>query len=200
MNGWQPNPKCLNASRTTRIIPASFNRPLPARAPITFENVAKAISAFERTLITRDRLDDFLKGQDEALTTMELRGLSTFLTAGCATCHNGPLLGGNTYQKMGLIKGYENQTDIGRARVTKDDEDKFKFKVPSLRNIAVTHPYFHDGRVSSLHEAVRQMADLQLGKELTSEQESDVVAFLHALTGKGLKTAIPTNASARNKL
>lgn len=169
--------------------------------PINYENVAKAIAAFERTLITHDRLDDFLKGQDDALTTEELRGLNTFLTAGCTACHNGPLLGGNTYQKSGLLKPYANQADVGRAAITKDDDDKFKFKVPSLRNIAVTHPYFHDGKVSSLHEAVRQMADLQLGMQLTKEQESDLVAFLHALTGKEIKTAAPTaKAGAANKL
>jgi cytochrome c peroxidase len=157
--------------------------------PINYENVAKAIAAFERTLITHDRLDDFLKGQDDALTATELRGLNTFLTAGCTACHNGPLLGGNTYQKSGLIKPYKNQGDVGRAAVTKDEDDKFKFKVPSLRNIAVTHPYFHDGKVSSLHEAVRQMGEMQLGKVFTTEEEADLVAFLKTLTGKELQSA-----------
>ena len=116
-------------------------------------------------------------------------GWIPFFNASCTTCHNGPLLGGNSYQKSGLIKPYVNQADVGRAAVTKDDDDKFKFKVPSLRNIAVTHPYFHDGKVSSLHEAVRQMAAMQLGMELTKEQEADLVAFLKALTGKELQNA-----------
>lgn len=164
-------------------------------APINYENVARAIAAFERTLITRDRLDDFLKGQDNALSPAEQRGLHTFLTVGCASCHNGPLLGGGSYQKMGLIKPYDNVEDVGRAAVTKDDDDKFKFKVPTLRNIAVTHPYFHDGKVASLHEAVRKMADLQLGAPLTTGQEADLVSFLRALTGKSLHSAAAANES-----
>ena len=166
------------------------------KTPISYENVARAIAAFERTLMTRDRLDDFLKGRNDALTPAELRGLHTFLTVGCASCHNGPLLGGNTYQKMGLLKPYENQKDVGRAAVTKDEDDKFKFKVPTLRNIAVTHPYFHDGKVALLHEAVRQMADLQLGAALTQQQEADLGAFLQALTGKSLRRAAATKGFA----
>ena len=169
--------------------------------PINYENVAKAIAAFERTLITHDRLDDFLKGQDDALTQTELRGFNIFLTAGCTTCHNGPLLGGNTYQKSGLVKPYANQGDVGRAAVTKDEDDKFKFKVPSLRNIAVTYPYFHDGKISSLHEAVRTMASIQLGKQFTKEEEADLVAFLKALTGKELQNAkTAPNPSGEAKL
>jgi cytochrome c peroxidase len=183
-------PEVLERLKGDKNYPAQFKTAFAGESdPVNYENVAKAIAAFERTLITRDRLDDFLKGQDDALTTAELRGLETFLKAGCTTCHNGPLLGGNTYQKSGLLKPYVNQGDLGRAAVTKDDDDKFKFKVPSLRNIAVTHPYFHDGKVSSLHEAVRQMAAMQLGMELTKEQEADLVAFLKALTGKELQNA-----------
>jgi cytochrome c peroxidase len=166
------------------------------KSPVSYENVARAIAAFERTLITRDRLDDFLKGSNDALTRAELRGLHTFLSVGCVSCHDGPLLGGGTYQKMGLLKPYENQKDIGRAAVTKDDDDKFKFKVPTLRNIAVTHPYFHDGKVASLHEAVRKMADLQLGMTLTQEQEAHLVSFLRALTGKSLNGAATAGQSA----
>ncbi len=169
--------------------------------PVNYENLARAIAAFERTLVTRDRFDDFLKGQTDVLTSAELKGLHAFLTLGCTACHNGPLLGGNSYQKVGLIKPYENQTDVGRATVTKDDDDKFKFKVPSLRNIAATQPYFHDGKISTLHEAVRKMADLQIGIQLTKEQEADLVAFLQTLTGKGIKTAgVTTGASAAGKL
>ena len=159
--------------------------------PVNYENLARAIAAFERTLITRDRLDDFLKGQTTALTSAELKGLHKFLSLGCTTCHNGPLLGGNSYQKVGLIKPYENQSDVGRSGVTKDDDDKFKFKVPSLRNIAATYPYFHDGRIGTLNEAVRRMGELQIGIQLTPEQEADLVAFLKTLTGKGIKTAGP---------
>jgi cytochrome c peroxidase len=183
-------PEVLERLKEDKNYPTQFKTAFAGESdPVNYENVAKAIAAFERTLITRDRLDDFLKGKDEALTTAELRGLNTFLKAGCTTCHNGSLLGGNSYQKSGLIKPYIHQADVGRAGVTKDDDDKFKFKVPSLRNIAVTHPYFHDGEVSSLHEAVRQMAAMQLGMELTKDQEADLVAFLKALTGKELQNA-----------
>jgi len=169
--------------------------------PVNYENLARAIAAFERTLVTHDRFDDFLKGQTEVLTSAESRGLHTFLTLGCTTCHNGPLLGGNSYQKVGLIKPYENQADVGRAAITKDDDDKLKFKVPSLRNIAATHPYFHDGKIGTLNEAVRRMADLQIGIQLTKEQEADLVAFLQTLTGKGIKTAgAATGQSAADKL
>lgn len=171
------------------------------KEPLTYENLAKAIAAFERTLITRDRLDDFLKGQNSALTAAELKGLNTFLTTGCTACHNGPLLGGNSYQKLGLIKPYPDQSDVGREAVTKEADDRLKFKVPSLRNIAATQPYFHDGKTPNLSEAVRTMANLQLGLQLTPEQESDLVTFLRALTGKGIKAAtaeIPGNTG--NKL
>lgn len=178
--------------------PAQFKTAFPGdAAPISYENVAKAIAAFERTLITRDRVDDFLKGRDDALTAPELKGLDTFLQAGCTTCHNGPLIGGNSYQKSGLVKPYVNQGDEGRAAVTKDEDDKFKFKVPSLRNIAVTHPYFHDGKIGTLHEAARQMADMQLGLQLSPEQEANLVAFLKALTGKELKNAPVAPAPAK---
>jgi cytochrome c peroxidase len=193
-------PEVLERLKADKHYPAQFKTAFVGEsAPINYENVAKAIAAFERTLITRDRLDDFLKGQDNALTTAELRGLNTFLTAGCTACHNGPLLGGNTYQKSGLLKPYANQGDLGRAAVTKDDDDKFKFKVPSLRNIAVTHPYFHDGKVSTLHEAVRQMGEIQLGKVFTKEEEADLVAFLKALTGKELQSAAtaPSQSDAK---
>lgn len=183
----------LERLKADKSYPGSFKQAFGGESdPISYENVAKAIAAFERTLITRDRFDDFLKGKDDALSAAELRGLNTFLTAGCTTCHNGPLLGGNTYQKVGLLKPYSNQTDLGRAAITKDEDDNFKFKVPSLRNIALTYPYFHDGKVGALHEAVRQMADMQLGLELTKEQEADLLAFLKTLNGKGLTTATAT--------
>ncbi len=164
--------------------------------------MARAIAAFERTLITRDRFDDFLKGTDKSLTKTEIRGLNTFLAVGCTTCHNGPLLGGNSYQKLGLVKPYPNQKDVGRAAVTNDESDQFKFKVPTLRNSAATQPYFHDGQVETLTEAVRQMGSMQLGLELSEEQVSDITAFLNALTGKGIKvsgTQQTSSTSAKQK-
>ena len=153
------------------------------KEPLTYDNVARAIAAFERTLITRDRFDDFQKGDAKALTAKELRGLKTFVEAGCATCHSGPVLGGNSFQKRGLVHPWET-SDLGRADVTKEDADKHKFKVPMLRNIALTGPYFHDGKVVSLDEAVRKMGWHQLDKRLTEEEVADIVAFLNALTDK----------------
>jgi cytochrome c peroxidase len=152
--------------------------------PVNYDNLAEAIAAFERTLITRDRFDDFQKGDDQALSAKELEGLHTFLQLGCTTCHNGPLLGGNGFQKAGLVNPYENDQDPGRFAVTKDEEDKYKFKVPILRNVALTGPYFHDGKVEDLDKAVRKMAWMQLGMELTDVQADSLVAFLQSLTDK----------------
>lgn len=153
-------------------------------APVTYDNLARAIAAFERTLRTHDRLDDFLKGEDKALTDDEREGAQLFVTTGCVTCHMGPAIGGNMYQKMGLVKPYANANDTGRAALTKNDAEKFFFKVPSLRNIALTGPYFHDGGVASLEAAVKTMADIQLGRSLTDEETKKLVAFLKSLSDK----------------
>jgi cytochrome c peroxidase len=170
--------------RETPEYPPLFTKAFPGdKEPITYDNVARAIAAFERTLITRDRFDDFQKGNDKALTATELKGLKTFVEAGCATCHSGPVLGGNSFQKVGLVHPWET-SDVGRAEVTKDDADKHKFKVPMLRNIGLTGPYFHDGKIVSLEEAVRKMGWHQLDKRLTEEEVSSIVAFLNALTDK----------------
>lgn len=164
---------------------AMFRAAFPADAkPITYDNLGEAIAAFERTLRTNDRFDDFLKGDNQALSAAELSGLNTFLQTGCTTCHNGPALGGNSFQKVGLIKPYENKNDLGRFNVTKDEDDKFKFKVPSLRNIAITGPYFHDGQQASLAGTVKKMAEMQLGKELSAVETDQIVAFLNSLTDK----------------
>lgn len=152
-------------------------------SPVTYDNMAHAIAAFERTLVTHDRFDDFLKGSDQALTKAELKGLKEFLTLGCTTCHYGPVIGGQVYQKLGLVKPFPSE-DKGRSEITKDEDDEYKFKVPMLRNIALTHPYFHKGQAATLPEAVRKMAWHQLGLELSEEQVSSVVAFLNTLTDK----------------
>lgn len=163
---------------------AAFKEAFPSsNPPVTYDNMARAIAAFERTLVTRDRFDDFLKGSDSALKGSELNGLHEFLTLGCTTCHYGPVLGGQVYQKLGLVKPYPTD-DKGRSEVTKDEDDQFKFKVPMLRNIALTAPYFHKGQHATLDEVVRKMAWHQLGKELTDEQVKSLVAFLHTLTDK----------------
>ena len=154
-----------------------------AATTVTYNNMAKAIAAFERTLVTRDRFDDFLKGNDKALTELELHGLKNYLTLGCTTCHYGPVMGGQVYQKVGLVKPFPTE-DKGRFDVTKDEDDMFKFKVPMLRNIAITHPYFHAGQIKSLEEAVKTMAWHQLGLELQDDQVKSLVAFLKSLTDK----------------
>ncbi|MGI9291032.1 MAG: cytochrome-c peroxidase [Gammaproteobacteria bacterium] len=155
--------------------------------PVTFANTASAIGAFERGLTTPSRFDDYLAGDDEALSEIELEGLITFLDVGCATCHSGAYVGGSTYQKIGLVKAWvdkEDVTDLGRFDITGDEADKQVFKVPSLRNISHTAPYFHDGSVSSLNEAVRLMGEYQLGVELSNEQVISIIAFLNALDGR----------------
>jgi cytochrome c peroxidase len=166
---------------------ALFKQVFPEAAePLTYDNYAEAVAAFERTLITRDRFDDFLGGDENALSKTEQRGLALFLEIGCADCHSGALLGGDRYEKMGQANEYANKEDLGRFEVTKKEEDKYVFKVPSLRNIALTGPYFHDGKVAKLCDAVKQMAWLQLGEELDDEQVQLVVAFLGTLSDKKL--------------
>lgn len=152
--------------------------------PVTYQNMAEAIAAFERTLRTEDRLDDFLNGDLTALSESEQRGLKTFIKINCVKCHDGPLIGGGAFERLGEKQEYENQADLGRYEVTKDESDKMFFKVPSLRNVALTAPYFHDGRVETLDEAVRTMAKLQLDRQLSDEQVKDIVSFLRALSDK----------------
>ena len=152
--------------------------------PVTFDNMAKAIGAFERKLVTPGRWDAFLKGDAAALTEAELAGLQAFLDANCQTCHMGPYLGGTMFQKLGVVKPWPDQKDLGRYRVTKNEADKMMFKVPSLRNIAKTAPYFHDGSVATLEEAVAKMAEYEIGKELTPDEVASIVTFLNALTGE----------------
>jgi cytochrome c peroxidase len=169
---------------TAKDYPQMFDKAFTGTgSKITYDNIARAIAAFERTLITRDRFDDLIKGDDKALTALELKGADLFLKTGCTTCHTGPLIGGNMYMKVGLVNPYET-ADLGRFDVTKDNDDKFKFKVPTLRNIALTAPYFHDGKIGTLPEAVKKMAWLQLGKELKDDELKAIVAFLGSLTDK----------------
>jgi cytochrome c peroxidase len=151
--------------------------------PFHYNNIGVAIGAFERTLLTPSRFDDFLKGDEDALNKSEKRGLKKFINMGCATCHNGVVIGGNSYKKIGLVEPYET-SDMGRYEVTKIESDKKVFKVPSLRNITKTAPYFHDGSVETLDEAIQLMAKHQLGKEVGDGFVKDVKAFLGSLTGK----------------
>jgi cytochrome c peroxidase len=152
-------------------------------SPITFDNMALAIASFERLLLTPSRVDAFMDGDLAALTAQEQAGLGTFMGAGCVTCHNGPGIGGGGYQKIGLVNPYDGP-DPGRMAITGNKNDFQVFKVPSLRNVAKTAPYFHDASIATVDEAVRKMAHLQLGRELTEEAVGDIVAFLAALTGE----------------
>lgn len=159
------------------------------KKPVTMENFAKAVGAFERTLVTPAPFDDYVKGKAGALTAEQKRGLKIFLETGCTMCHAGAYFGGQMYQKFGMMEPYEKYTksqpvDEGRFAVTKDPADKYVFKVPVLRNVAGTPPYFHDGSVEKLTGAVVIMAKVQLGKDLTKEQAGDIAVFLGALTGK----------------
>lgn len=158
------------------------------KKPITYDNLANAIAAFERTLVSKSRFDDWINGDPNALTPQEKVGLKQFIEVGCITCHTGPLFGGNLYQKMGLVRPYKNTKDLGRYEVTKQESDKFMFKVSQLRNITLTAPYYHDGSVATLEEAVKIMAQIQLGKELTDDETKNIVAFLGALTDKKLES------------
>lgn len=163
--------------------------------PIQYSNITKAIGAFERTLITPSKFDDFLKGDKNALSPEERKGLITFIDAGCTTCHNGIAVGGSIFQKFPLYgdeyMSFTGSTreDRGMMEVSQKESDKFIFKTPSLRNIAHTGPYFHDGSVSDLYKAVEIMGKLQINKDLSKDEIHSIVTFLHALTGE-----VPANA------
>ncbi|MCS6913703.1 MAG: cytochrome-c peroxidase [Myxococcales bacterium] len=173
---------------TLRSMPAyvaAFRKAFPAdKDPITWDNMARAIGAFERKLVTPARWDRFLAGEADALSEAEKIGFNTFVQVGCPTCHLGTLVGGTQYQKAGLVVPWPEQKDQGRYEVTKQEGDRMLFKVPSLRNVARTAPYFHDGSVATLEEAVRRMARHQLGKELSEQDTSAIVTWLQSLTGE----------------
>ena len=153
------------------------------------ENFVDAIATFERTLITPAPFDAFLKGDDSALTAQQKQGYEVFQEFGCATCHAGVILGGKSFEIMGLRadyfgdRGNVHTPDFGRFNHTKDEYDRFRLKTPTLRNIAVTFPYLHDGTLDTLEETVEVMAEYQSGRRITKGQTDDVVAFLHSLTG-----------------
>jgi len=163
--------------------PPMFEEAFPEEDPaLRFHNVGKAIGAFERRLLTPTPFDAFLAGDDNALTAAQLDGLETFLNAGCTTCHQGVGLGGGMYQKLGLVRDYPTE-DPGRAAVTGNDADQHVFKVPSLRNVAETGPWFHDGSIDSLEEAIRVMGAVQLDRDLNHGEVVSIRAFFEALTG-----------------
>jgi cytochrome c peroxidase len=166
-----------------------FSAAFPGESkPVSVANLAKAIGAFERTLVTPSPFDAFLTGNESALTEEEKKGLAAFLDIGCASCHSGTYLGGGMYQKFGIFRPYWELTisekpDEGRFVVTKNDKDRYAFKVPGLRNVARTPPYFHDGSVEELETAILIMGRLQLGQEISGDQVENTRAFLESLTG-----------------
>ncbi len=157
--------------------------------PVKVDNLARAVGVFERTLVTPSPFDTFLGGKKEALNEQEKRGLRTFVETGCIMCHSGSSIGGQMYQKFGLIEPYwkytgSQEVDEGRYAFTKNEMDKYVFKVPMLRNVEKTSPYFHDGSVDTLEAAERVMGKVQLGKDLTKSQLEDIGSFLKSLTGR----------------
>lgn len=157
---------------------------------ITYSNIRKAIAAFERTLLTPSRFDKYLAGDASALNADEKKGLRVFMETGCATCHNGAAKGGNMIQKFPVFgetyvqATHSTHDDLGKFENTKDEMDKHLFKVPSLINISKTYPYFHDGSVAKLEDAIRIMAKLQLNKEINQEQIASIKTFLLSLDGE----------------
>ena len=166
-----------------------FVEAFPGEAdPVTFENMARAIEAFEATLVTPNSpFDMYLGGDDAALTEDEKQGLALFMDSGCTACHGGILLGGTSYQRFGAARNPGADLlppeDRGRFAVTGDASDEFAFKVPVLRNIDLTAPYFHTGRVWSLEEAVEVMGQAQLGRDFTEDESGQITTFLLSLTG-----------------
>ncbi len=148
---------------------------------LSFENVATALAAFQRTLITHDRFDLFIEGDNDALSAQEKRGFLLFQNKGCASCHSGPLMGGQFAMKIGVVVPYPNTKDKGLAEVTGRDAHNFLFKVPILRNVANTAPYFHDGAGETLEEAVFLTGWHQLGQKMTTSEVGDISAFLRSL-------------------
>ena len=160
---------------------------------VTIDEVTKSIAAFEETLVTpNSRFDKWLMGDNNALTKNEIAGYKLFKESGCVACHNGPAVGGNSYQKMGVVEPYKTDNPAeGRFAVTGKDADRFNFKVPTLRNVQLTYPYFHDGGAATLKDAVNTMARVQLGKKFTDDENAQIVAFLKTLTGDQPSFALP---------
>lgn len=160
---------------------------------IDIQQVTDALATFEATLVTPNaRCDQWLKGNKKAITDVELKGYQLFKSSGCVACHNGPAVGGTMFMKMGVVEEYKtNHPAEGRSAVTGNDIDRFTFKVPTLRNVELTYPYFHDGAAKTLTEAVDIMGRLQLGRVYSKEENAQIVAFLKTLTGDQPKITLP---------
>ncbi|KFI21651.1 cytochrome-c peroxidase [Nitrosococcus oceani] len=185
-----PNEEAVLAKLRALGYTPAFQSAFPeANEPLTLENFGKAIGAYERTLVSPSPFDNYLKGNTEALGPQAKKGLGTFIKTGCIACHNGTGVGGQALRKFGIKKNYWQATgsevvDEGRYSITQNQTDKYVFKVPSLRNVAMTPPYFHDGSVTTLPKAIRIMAQVQLGKTLSQQQIKAIMVFLNSLTGE----------------
>jgi len=160
---------------------------------IDIDKVTTAIAEFEETLVTPNSpFDKWLLGDKDALTAEEVAGYKLFKESGCTACHNGAAAGGTTFQKMGIVEPYQSTSPVeGRSAVMGKDADRFKFKVPTLRNVELTYPYFHDGEAETLTEATDIMGRLQLGRKFTDEENAQIVAFMKSLTGDQPSFALP---------
>ena len=152
---------------------------------VNIDRITDAIAEFEKTLVTpNSRFDKWLLGDEMAINDYEKQGYKLFKDSGCVACHNGEAVGGNSYQKMGVVEPYQTSNNVeGRAAVTCQDVDRFTFKVPTLRNVELTYPYFHDGEAKTLTESVDVMGRLQLGRKFSTDENAKIVAFLKTLTG-----------------
>ncbi|ABZ76964.1 Cytochrome-c peroxidase [Shewanella halifaxensis HAW-EB4] len=160
---------------------------------VNIDMITDAIAEFEKTLVTPNApFDLYLQGDKDAINEQAKAGYQLFKDKGCVSCHNGPAVGGTMYMKMGLVKPFHTDNPAeGRKGVTGNEADKFVFKVPTLRNIELTYPYFHDGSVWELEEAVNTMADIQLGQKLSAQEVKEMVAFLDSLTGDQPQIVLP---------
>lgn len=203
--GMADHPAVVNRVKFIPGYVEQFKKVFGGTDPVTIDNIAKAIAAYERTLVTPNSPHDrFMRGNKKAMSAAAQRGMQKFQTVGCVGCHSGPNfsgpslpLGQGFYMKFPTFPGsqydekYNLTEDLGRYEVTKKESDKNMFRVPTLRNIALTAPYFHNGAVQTLDEAVRVMAKTQLGKELSEQDVSDIVEFLKSLTGEFPKQTMP---------
>jgi len=162
----------------------SFEKVFGTRT-IDIDKITRAIAAFEETLVTpNSRFDKWLNGDKNALASAEVEGYGLFKDSGCVMCHNGPAAGGTSFRKMGVVEPYRTTNPAeGRVAVTGRDADRFNFKVPTMRNVELTYPYFHDGAADTLEQAVEVMGRVQLGRRFTNEENAKIVAFLITLTG-----------------
>ena len=197
--------KAMNRVRSIPGYKPYFVEAFGADNPMTVDNAAKAVAAFERTMITPNSLyDRYVKGDKNAMDEQQQRGMKTFAEIGCTSCHSGPAFNGPamaagsgffmkspTFEDSEYVSRYELMKDKGRHEVTGKDSDKHLFKVPTLRNIALTAPYLHAGSVPTLNEAMKVMTKVQLNKDLNDAQTADIVAFLNGLTGEFPEQALP---------